>query len=134
MPGLRKQVLWGGIGILCYIAAALIFLTVITSVGLLDPDPAGQSVATIDLLGLLGSVVLFSGGGYAFRRVQRARTTRPARSSLPSQYRSDSHSQPNTERPPTSTDSSDTVRCPNCDGENAAAYTFCQHCSEKLPE
>lgn len=138
MPGSRKAALWIVVGLSCYVAAAVTFLAVVFGAGILDSDAALESLTVADYLWLLVSVVLFSVGGYAMRRVQRAQIARPDRSSLPPQYRSG----PRTARPGSEentdhadhTDDSGTIRCPNCGSENAPEYTFCQHCSEKLTE
>lgn len=143
MAGLREQLVWAGVGLLCYLTAALVFLWVVFSAGVVESPSNLGSLTTGDGLWLFASLVLFAVGGYAMRRVQRARTARPDESALPPQYRSGPRpaesnatrgSRPSAEEAIDGASDPGTVRCPNCGAENDPEFTFCQECSEPLSE
>ena len=150
-PG-RTQLLWAGLGLLAYLAGAVLFISFIAA--MFSAGGMSEAVLTTgNILVLVMSAMLFalggyflwrggvtSGlsliGGYAWGYNTGTSPSRQRQDGLPEQFRSPPPEQESAEtveesREARSRTTTGTV-CPHCGTENEGEFRFCENCSKKL--
>ncbi len=136
---LKRQLLWGVVGLMAYIGGAL-FLLIAVMPMLSEGGFEMEGLGTAHAMLLLGSVLLFMLGGFAHRKMRGdMQPQQHSPSGLPDQYTQhlapgDRTDEPPEDRPepPKNRQDSGEKTCPECGASNDQFYSYCGECSAKL--
>jgi hypothetical protein len=143
----RKALLWQGVGILCYLAGLLVFVSVVIGVFLAPPQNSLANLSSGHVPILIASVALIVAGrliSYKYgvqnglSGAVREYHGRPEKSKLeelgyviPPENEG---SEGGLERKLSLEEGELTVACNECGAENDPDYRFCGNCSAELPD